>query len=298
VIEQRGISSILPKISDDQNGIVIAKVRLDPDIEVRDVAVGGLTVTQFLNGANDLPLTIMEHITWDARATESQLFYEPKDTELERALSLKPTVMISTDLYANDFVGIDLSGMGPPNVNAGTTSLDTFSKSLDAVLERLDHSGAEVFIANGPDPSFMKSYRDKVQSLLAAGYSEHDANQWRYDLRARIQAYNTEFARLAASRKHIHVVDLFGRVEDVVARGVPAGGHVLQAEPFGGLLSFDGMHFSDTGYAMAANLFIDQINLWLGEGSIPQIDLDAVYASDPYSIESLKAQGFSCAGTL
>jgi hypothetical protein len=297
VIEQRGIDSILPKISDNVNGIVIARVRVDPDLEVRNVAVGGLKLGQVLRGANDLPLTIMEHITWDARANENQLFDEPKDTELDRVAAMQPTVLISTDVYANDFVTLDLSGTAPPDVST-LTSLDSFGTDLSAVLGRLDQTGAEVFVANGPDCSFMKPYQDKVKSLLASGLSQDQATAWLGDLRAKIEAYNTELSRQAAMHPHLHVIDFHAKVDDVIANGVPVNGHVLKPVPFGGLLSFDGEHFSDTGYAMTANLFVDAINAWLGHDAVPQLDLDTVYASDPYSIESLRAQGFSCAGTL
>jgi len=297
VVEQRGIDSILPKISDDQNGIVIARVRIDPDLEVRNVAVGGLKLGQILRGANDLPLTIMEHITWDARASESQLFDEPKDTQLQRVVALQPTVLVSTDLFANDFVTLDLSGMGPPDVST-LTPLDSFAADLTSVLNALDQTGAEVFVANGPDCSFMKPYQDKVQALLAGGLSQDQATQWVSDLRTRIEAYNAELARQAPMHPHLHVVDFHAKVDDVIANGVPVAGHTLKPVPFGGLLSFDGQHFSDTGYAMTANLFVDSINAWLGSEAVPHLDLDAVYADDPYSIENLRAQGFSCAGTL
>jgi hypothetical protein len=297
VVEQRGISTILPKISDSTNGIVISKVRVDPDLEVRNVAVGGLKLGQMLRGANDFGLTIMEHITWDARATESQLFYEPKDTELDRVVALQPTVLVSTDLYANDFVTLDTSGMGPPDVTT-LTKIDDFAADLTTVLGKLDATGAEVFVANGPDCSFMKPYQDKVAALLASGYSQHDATAWVSQLRAQIQAYNAELARQAPLHPHLHVIDLFSKVDEVVAHGVQAGGHTLEPKPFGGLLSFDGEHFSDTGYAMTANLFVDAINGWLGHAAVPPLDLDAVYADDPYSIEHLQALGFTCAGTL
>ncbi len=296
IIQQRGVSEILPKISDDVNGIVIARVRVDPNLEVRNVAVGGVKLAQTLHGASDLPLTIMEHITWDARATESQLFYEPKDTMLDRVQALQPTMLVSTDLYANDFVTLDLSDAGVPNVDSLTTPA-ALGQDLADVLTRLDQTGAEVFLANGPDPSFMQQYQDKVKQLEDSGLSTADATAWLTDLRTRIQAYNAELARQAPMHPHVHVVDLFSKVEDLKANGVQAGGHTLKPVRFGGLLSFDGEHFSDTGYALTANLFVDAVNAWLGHQAIQHLDLDAVYADDPYSIEHLQALGFTCAGT-
>ena len=43
-----------------------------------------------------------------------------------------------------------------------------------------------------------------------------------------------------------------------------------------GILSFDGIHPSNTGYALIAYVFIDTINKAYG-AHIPQVDLDAVY---------------------
>ena len=45
----------------------------------------------------------------------------------------------------------------------------------------------------------------------------------------------------------------------------------------GGILSFDGIHPSNTGYALIAYAFINAINEAYGT-SIPQVDLQAAYA--------------------
>ncbi|HZV76543.1 MAG TPA: hypothetical protein VFF63_02150 [Candidatus Babeliales bacterium] len=45
---------------------------------------------------------------------------------------------------------------------------------------------------------------------------------------------------------------------------------------YGGLLSFDGIHPSDTGYALIASAFIDAINKAYG-ARVPQVDVEAVY---------------------
>ena len=50
----------------------------------------------------------------------------------------------------------------------------------------------------------------------------------------------------------------------------------------GGFFSLDGVHPSNTGYAIIANAFIDQLNTSYGLG-IPDVSLAAVYATDPYA---------------
>ncbi|MDP9111621.1 MAG: hypothetical protein M3M96_08315, partial [Candidatus Eremiobacteraeota bacterium] len=53
----------------------------------------------------------------------------------------------------------------------------------------------------------------------------------------------------------------------------------------GGILSFDGLHPSNTGYALIANVFIGTINANFGT-SIPILtpaQIQAIYATDPYA---------------
>jgi lysophospholipase L1-like esterase len=50
----------------------------------------------------------------------------------------------------------------------------------------------------------------------------------------------------------------------------------------GGLSSLDGLHPSNTGYALIANVFIDTLNAAYNLG-IPDVNVGAVYASDPYA---------------
>jgi lysophospholipase L1-like esterase len=50
----------------------------------------------------------------------------------------------------------------------------------------------------------------------------------------------------------------------------------------GGLSSLDGLHPSNTGYALIANAFIAQLNTSYNLG-IPQVNVGAVYATDPFA---------------
>lgn len=93
----------------------------------------------------------------------------------------------------------------------------------------------------------------------------------------------------------MHVVDLYALVNEVIHNGVDVSGQHLSGKPFGGLLSLDGMHFSDTGYAIMANAYVDAVNSALGT-SIAKVELVTVLANDPYSVEKLRAAGFLCAG--
>jgi lysophospholipase L1-like esterase len=107
---------------------------------------------------------------------------------------------------------------------------------------------------------------------------------------AKVQALNntinTGLAQ-AATTTHTPMVDVRAFF-DGVASGDPSNpyfkiaSHIASGPPccglgFGsGLVSFDGLHPSNTGYALVASDFIDVINKSYGT-SIPQIDVKAVY---------------------
>ena len=50
----------------------------------------------------------------------------------------------------------------------------------------------------------------------------------------------------------------------------------------GGILALDGLHPTNTGYAIIANAWIATINTAYGT-SIPAVNVNAIYATDPYA---------------
>ena len=67
---------------------------------------------------------------------------------------------------------------------------------------------------------------------------------------------------------------------------------MLTVDRWGGLLSLDDLHLTDTGYALYAQKFIDAINA-VGT-QIPPIDVDAVHAGDALAPARLRAGGYTC----
>ncbi|MFN2527573.1 MAG: hypothetical protein ABR584_02540 [Candidatus Baltobacteraceae bacterium] len=72
------------------------------------------------------------------------------------------------------------------------------------------------------------------------------------------------------------------------ALGIPAGTSLRFGK---GLLSFDGLHPSNTGYALIANLFVQALDTPVSSGglglSVPPLtaaQINAIYASDPYKL--------------
>jgi hypothetical protein len=106
---------------------------------------------------------------------------------------------------------------------------------------------------------------------------------------AKVQALNTtvnEGIAQAATSSHVPMVDVTAFF-DGVASGDPKNPYYKRAYnintgtccglAFGqGLVSFDGLHPSNTGYALLASYFIDKINSSYGT-RIPQINVDAAY---------------------
>jgi hypothetical protein len=98
-------------------------------------------------------------------------------------------------------------------------------------------------------------------------------------------AYNASIAA-AVSENHAALVDmatLFGSIES--AGGVPIPPQKFCSLVYGGgFFSLDGLHPSNTGYAILAKAFIDELNKAYGL-AIPAIDpqIPAIFASDPYA---------------
>jgi len=109
-------------------------------------------------------------------------------------------------------------------------------------------------------------------------------------LAAQVQGLNTAYNAAigaAASATKAPLVDihaLFAQIKQ--AGGVPINPPKCCSLAFlGGLLSFDGLHPSNTGYALIANDFIGTIDKGLGQ-SIPQLSsaqIFAIYSTDPYA---------------
>jgi hypothetical protein len=292
---QRATTELMPKLTDRDGNVVIARLRVDPALEVTNLAVGGTRVTEVVHHPPSLFATVLEHVVWDVNVDGAALVEPPRDSQLERAVALAPTLVLSTDLIGNDYNNVSVGGDGVPSLDAVTSDAD-FTAALRTVLERLDSTGAEVFLATGPDATLLPRYDAKVAQLKAQGLSDAEASGWRDQLRARIAHFNEILLAETARYPRVHVVDVAAKVQDVFAHGLQVGGQTLSPAPFGGLLSLDSMHFSDTGYAVLANAFIDEINRVLGT-DVPRLDLAAVHAGDPYAVAALRAAGYPCAGT-
>ena len=78
------------------------------------------------------------------------------------------------------------------------------------------------------------------------------------------------------------VVDVHALVHRIYEHGYKVDGTTLTTNFFGGLFTLDGIHPTNTGYAVIANEFIRTMNPFLGT-NIPEANVGAIFASDPFA---------------
>ena len=95
-------------------------------------------------------------------------------------------------------------------------------------------------------------------------------------------AYNAAIANVSKVNG-APLVDIYSFFVGIERNGLPVNPPVCcNLQYGGGFSSLDGLHPSNTGYAEIANLFIDTIDHAYGY-SIPEVNVQAIYATDPYA---------------
>jgi phospholipase/lecithinase/hemolysin len=98
-------------------------------------------------------------------------------------------------------------------------------------------------------------------------------------IRAAVSNYNA-FIAAQASAHGAALVDIHALVDELRDKGLVAGGQRLTIDFLGGLFSLDGIHPTNTGYALIANKFIHALNTQFAAG-IPAVSLEQIKKSDP-----------------
>jgi hypothetical protein len=76
------------------------------------------------------------------------------------------------------------------------------------------------------------------------------------------------------------LVDVHTLIDQIYTNGYAVPGRDLNSGLLGGLFSLDGIHPTNTGYAILANLFIKTMNSNLNT-NIPSVDVNRVAQKDP-----------------
>src|SRR5205823_5480801 len=99
------------------------------------------------------------------------------------------------------------------------------------------------------------------------------------EIRVATAAYNAVIAR-QADRHGAALVDVHGLTDRLDRRGYEVNGQRLTTDFLGGLFSLDGVHPTNTGYAVIANEVIHALNATFG-ASIAPVNVPHVARQDP-----------------
>ena len=106
-----------------------------------------------------------------------------------------------------------------------------------------------------------------------------------------VSAYNSAIAAAIAS-EGATAVDLNAFIQGLALNGMTINGYNATTTFLGGLFGLDGLHPTNTGYALIANQFIDTMNISL-KTAIPDVDVSTVAAADPLFGPNIKPIGAS-----
>jgi hypothetical protein len=104
-----------------------------------------------------------------------------------------------------------------------------------------------------------------------------------------VNSFNQVIAQ-AATSAGATLVDINALFKQVSTSGLTINGYTGTTAFLGGFFALDGIHPTNTGYAVVANTFIDTMNSKIGT-KIPEVSLSAVAAADPLWPPNLSARG-------
>jgi lysophospholipase L1-like esterase len=127
-----------------------------------------------------------------------------------------------------------------------------------------------------------------VTAANPTGAGEFVSDQTALTIKSLNAAYDQAIAAAASSTGAalVDIASTFQTAETARAAGQPfpvdSQGDLASLQYGGGFFSLDGLHPSNTGYAVIANLFIGAFDTKYGL-TIPPANIHAIYATDPYS---------------
>jgi len=307
------LKSVNPLVIEPAPDPIGAMPRLNPTEQATNLAVPGATVNDaltrtpcsLLNTPPDCALTTL------ILGLPGELLPEPLVlTQVQWAQALHPTTIILW-IGNNDALSAATSG------NSEVTPLADFTASYTSVVNNLAATGAKLVIANIPDvtsiPFLVPVPKLETQlglppgALMAIGLQPGDFVTMDHvgDVVAILQgqaappladeavltaaeaavvsqAVNDYNAVIASEAQSVGaaLVDINGLFKQIVAHGLVVKGQRITADFLGGVFSLDGIHPTNTGYAVIANEFIKTINRTYGN-NIPASAVVQVAKTDP-----------------
>src|ERR1017187_6518062 len=306
-----------PQISIEQNYAVVTGLTPIPRLNTRptlDVAVPGFTVAALVGLPSSCPPDWTNPIAVMAAEILNPSCSNPGPTELAEAAALKPTTAIlwvgSNDvLFSLLFNSTDPTDIGTfyTQHSLATTTLVHASKSL--VLANIPDVTRTAYLTSVPDlAAILKLPVATVYAVfglhlgdMVTPYAFPAIQAMKTSLthlpdsgpqgpiviraarilqiRATVVAYNIAIA-IEAAFSGATLVDIYSLVNNLADHGVVVNGRTLTTDFMGGLFSLDGVHHTNTGYAIIANEFIKTMNRSL-RTNIPLADVVKVSLTDP-----------------
>ena len=313
LIAAPGIPNVLQLVSAGPPPVIvpapgISTGRDNPFVQNTDLAVPGANVQDALttrptftfNNLTDFVLGLPGALTGISRS------------QVEWAEHLAPTAIIVW-LGNNDALGAAVAA-NP----ALLTPLPAFQTSYSEVIRRLRCTGAKLILANIPDVTVIPFLTPAetvaaqiglplfvIAPILGIGPGDFvtpDAfplipailanpalgplpasvvltAAGAATIQSAVNAYN-DFITLEARANGAALVDIHALTAKLQANGVVEGGQHLTTQFLGGLFSLDGVHPSNTGYALFANEFITTLNTTFAAG-IPLVSVREIEKNDP-----------------
>ncbi len=323
LIAPPGIPNVLVSVSLGPPPILITAPgtspgRDDPTVQATDLAVPGATVNDVLNARPAFPPTPANILT-DLILGEPGAFAGQIHSQVEWAEALRPTTIF---LWAGNEDALAAAiGVDPGLL----TPVADFRSAYIELVNRLSATGAALVIANIPDVTvvpYLTPAEDiaeelglplfDIEPILGIGSGDYvtpdaftpilarlanpslgplpanvvltAANAKK--IRAAVDAYNGIIEE-EAERKGAALVDIHRLANQIRKRGISANRQVLTSEFLGGIFSLDGVHPTNTGYAVIANKFIEALNHEFDTG-IPFVSIDQIAKTDPLVLPGIE----------
>lgn len=288
-------------------------MRINPFNQATNLAVPGHTVEDALTSRAPDPVNPLTDVVL---GLPGLLLMPPViKSQVEWAEALSPT-FVFVWLGANDVLGFATTG----GTGTITPTID-FESQYREVIDRVATTGADSIVANIPDVTVLPFFTsaqdiaDAVGAPLAIigpdlGIQDGDfvtlpgisaipifldgnpatvlpdalvldAGETQ-QAQVAVREFNDIIEQVAAEN-NIPVVNAFGAFNRIDTFGKVIQGTRLTTDFLGGIFSLDGVHPSNTGYALAANEFIHTLNKNYATG-IKNVNIKEVAAEDPLVI--------------
>jgi len=315
LIASPGIPNVLTLVSPGPPPVIapapgVSTGRVNPSLQPSNLAVPGARVQDALTTRPNLPVNSLTDFVLGFPSVF--ILGQPPRSQVEQAELLAPTTVIIW-LGNNDALGAALAG-NP----ALLTPVASFEASYAEVMNRLGQTGATLVIANIPDVTVVpalitaEEVAAQVGQPLSAigpilGIAAGDfvtqaglglipgilANPATGPLpggavltatetalvRERVQDFNEIIAEQAALHGAV-LVDINSVTARLDEQGYVVGGQRLTTDFLGGLFSLDGVHPTNTAYAIIANEFIKSLNKRAAAGIAP-VNVRNIQRNDP-----------------